>query len=231
MFTCCSGMFWSNISHQNFYHLHGEVIRSRFFPFIKGITVLLTILNAHTQTGWSQFTDEATAQKFVDYLKSDVITPYGLDGIDIDDEYSIGPVVNANSLAMVTTLLKQTMPDKPITKALFADSFAFTANWEDHTLSANLDYGWQMSYYGGDANSRLSPYTSFGMKKNQLCLGFSAEQRFSTQWYQVGPEATQTIADGYAGGMMFAYEHQPESIQLMKAMVNGMDGPGNWNTI
>lgn len=188
-------------------------------------------MNAHTQTGWSQFTDEATAQNFVDYLKSHVVTPYGLDGIDIDDEYSSGPVVDANSLAMVTTLMKQTMPDKLITKALFADGFAFTANWKGHTLGANLDYGWQMSYFGGDAKSRLSPYTSYGMKKSQLCLGFSAEQRFSAQWDEVGPQATQTIADGYAGGMMFAYENQPASIQLMKAMVNGMDGPGNWNKI
>lgn len=188
-------------------------------------------MNAHTQTGWSQFTDEATAQNFVDYLKSHVVTPYGLDGIDIDDEYSRGPVVDANSLAMVTTLMKQTMPDKLITKALFADGFAFTANWKGHTLGANLDYGWQMSYFGGNAKSRLSPYTSYGMKKSQLCLGFSAEQRFSGQWDEVGPQATQTIADGYAGGMMFAYENQPASIQLMKAMVNGMDGPGNWNKI
>ena len=187
-------------------------------------------MNAHTQTGWSQFTDEATAQKFVDYLNSQVITPYGLDGIDIDDEYSSGPV-NANSLAMVTTLMKQTMPDKLITKALFADCFAFNTNWNCHTLASNLDYGWQMSYYGGDANSRLRWYASYGMKKNQLCLGFSAEQGFSEKWREIGPQASQTIALGYAGGMMFAYEHQPESIQLMKAMVNGMDGPGNWNRI
>ena len=191
---------------------------------------MLTILNAHTQTGWSQFTDEPTAQKFVDYLKSDVITPYGLDGIDIDDEYSIGPVVNT-SLAMVTTLMKQTMPKKLITKALFADYFAFNTNWNGHTLASNLDYGWQMSYYGGDANSRLRWYTSYGMKKNQLCLGFSAEQGFSGKWCEIGPQASQTIALGYAGGMMFAYENQPASIGLMKTMVNSMGGPGNWNKI
>lgn len=206
------------------------MIQSSFFPFIEGITVLLTILNAHTQTGWSQFTDKATAKKFVDYLNSQVITPYGLDGIDIDDEYSNGPVVD-NSLAMVTTLMKQTMPEKLITKALFADVDRFTANWEGHTLGANLDYGWQMSYYGGDAKSRLEWYTSHGMKKDQLCLGFSAEQRFSGEWCEIGPQASQTIADGYAGGMMFAYENQPKSLGLMDTMVNSMDGPGNWNKI
>ena len=193
---------------------------------------MLTILNAHTQTGWSQFTDEGTAQNFVNYLNSHVITPYGLDGIDIDDEYSKGPIDDANSLAMVTTLMKQTMPDKLITKALFADGFAFTANWKGHTLAANLNYGWEMSYYRGrDANSRLGVYTSYGMKKSQLCLGFSAEQSFSGNWSQIGPQASQTIDDGYAGGMMFAYENQPTSIGLMKTMIDAMDGPGNWNKI
>ena len=134
-------------------------------------------------------------------------------------------------LAMVTTLMKQTMPDKLITKALFADCFAFNTNWNCHTLASNLDYGWQMSYYGGDANSRLRWYTCYGMKKNQLCLGFSAEQGFSGKWCEIRPQASQTIALGYAGGMMFAYENQPASIGLMKTMVNSMDGPGNWNKI
>ncbi len=194
----------------------------------KGITVLLTIMNAHTETGWSQFTDEATAQAFVNYLNTDVVTPYGLDGIDIDDEYSNG-TPNTTSLPMVTTLMKKTMPTKLVTKALWSDQDVFQANWQGHTIGANLDYGWEMSYYSGDANSRLSFYTSYGMNKNQLCVGFSAETRFSEFWNTVGPQATKTIAEGYAGCMMFDYEGQPQSITLMKAMVDGMDGTGSWN--
>lgn len=194
----------------------------------KGITVLLTIMGAHTETGWSQFTDQSTAQAFVDYLNSDVITPYGLDGIDIDDEYSNGRAYDT-SLPMVTTLMKQTMPTKLITKALWDDQSVFQANWNGNTLGANLTYGWEMSYYSGDANSRLSFYTQHGMNKNQLCLGFSAENRFSGAWDTVGPQATKTISEGYAGGMMFDYENQPSSITLMQAMINGMDGSGSWN--
>ena len=200
----------------------------------KGITVLLTIMNAHTDTGWSEFPDQATAQKFVDYLNQDVITRYGLDGIDIDDEYSNG-TPNDQSLPMVTTLMKQTMPTKLITKALWDDSSVFQSNWNGHTLGANLNYGWQMSYYGGDANSRLSFYTQYGMNKNQLCLGFSAENRFSSLWSTVGSQAQNTVAEGYAGGMMFAYENlspyedQPAGVALTHAMVDGMDGSGSWN--
>ncbi|MCA8994516.1 MAG: hypothetical protein KDA88_21235 [Planctomycetaceae bacterium] len=194
----------------------------------KGITVLLTIMNAHTQTGWSQFNDQPTAQSFVDYLNSDVVTPYGLDGIDIDDEYSNGPA-NNTSLPMVTTLMKQSMPTKLITKALWSDYSVFQSNWQGHSLASNLSYGWEMSYYGGDANSRLGFYAENGMSKNQLCLGFSAEDRFSSQWSTVGPQAKETISQGYGGGMMFAYENQPASLTLMQAMVDGMDGPGSWN--
>jgi hypothetical protein len=205
----------------------------------KGITVLLTIMNAHTDTGWSEFTDQASAQAFVDYLNADVITPLGLDGIDIDDEYSkyqdehgyyVDPSsLRGKSLPMVTTLMKQTMPDKLITKALWSDSGVFEANWNGNTIGANLNYGWEMSYYTGDADSRLHFYTNHGMKKNQLCLGFSAEDRFKNEWDTIGPDAAKTISEGYAGCMMFSYENQEASIHLMAAMVNGMDGPGSWN--
>lgn len=194
----------------------------------KGITVLLTVMNAHTETGWSQFTDQASAQAFVNYLNTDVVTPYGLDGIDIDDEYSNGQVYET-SLPMVTTLMKKTMPNKLITKALWADSSEFMSNWNGNKLGENLDYGWEMSYYNGDANSRLGFYAGYGMKPRQLCLGFSAEEGFSGSWDTIGTQASMTITEGYAGAMMFAYENQPDSIRLMQAMVDGMNGPGSWN--
>ncbi|CAG9000170.1 MAG: hypothetical protein CENE_02160 [Candidatus Celerinatantimonas neptuna] len=193
----------------------------------KGITVLLTVMNAHTQTGWSQFTDQSTAQNFVNYLNTDVISAFGLDGIDIDDEYSEGPAYDT-SLPMVTTLMKETMPNKLITKALWNDGRVFKSNWNGHTLGANLSYGWQMSYYNGGANSRLKYYLGNGISKKQLCLGFSAEPKFSKEWKTIGPQASATISEGYGGGMMFDYENQPESITLMKAMVEGMNGADSW---
>lgn len=196
----------------------------------KGIIVLLTIMAAHTQTGWSQFTDKVTAKKFVDYLNSDVITPFGLDGIDIDDEYSKGPSNNM-SLPMVTTLMKQTMPDKVITKALWNDQSIFEANWNGHTLGANLSYGWEMSYYRGDVDSRLKFYTQHGMNKNQLCLGFSAEKRYSDKRdtiHTIRQQSAMVKDKDYAGGMMFNYENQPISITFTKTMVESMRGKGSW---
>jgi hypothetical protein len=196
----------------------------------KGISVLVTITNAFTSVGWSEFTDQGTAQNFVDYLRDDVVGPYGLDGIDIDDEYSRG-TANLTSLPMVTALMKQSMPSTLITKALWNDGSVFQSEWNGHTLAGNLTYGWEMTYYGGDAGSRLGPYLTYGMQKSQLSLGFSAETKFQPDWPSVGPEATKTVAsDGYAGCMMFDYENQPASIALMQAMVDGMDGPGSWTS-
>lgn len=194
----------------------------------KGIVVLLTIMNGHTQVGWSQFTSQDSAQHFVNYLKTDIVGKYRLDGIDIDDEYSEG-ASQIDSLAMVTTLMKQTMPGKLVTKALWSDYSYFSADWQGHTLAQNLDYGWEMSYYRGSANDRLSFYANAGMNQKALCLGFSAEDQFQPYWSTIGPAMEEVMQDGYGGGMLFDYENQPASIPLMATIVNTMAGPGNWN--
>jgi hypothetical protein len=192
----------------------------------KGLTVLMSITNGHSAVGWSQFTSESDAAAFAQYLKDDVVDKYGLDGIDIDDEYSDGPA-NDTSLIMVTTLMKQLMPDKIISKALFVDSGPFQARWNGHTLAENLSYGAEMSY-GGDPAGRLTPYTQFGpnnsLTKDQLSLGFwtgspSSDPSADVQWVK---------DNGYAGLMIFGFEVQ-DNVDLMGQLVNDWYGAGNWN--
>lgn len=192
----------------------------------KGIVVLLTVLNGHTEVGWSEFTSKETAQGFVDYLKSDVIDRYGLDGIDIDDEYSAGTRQN-DSLAMVTTLMKQTMPNKLLTKALFRDRQYFKASWKGHKLAQNLDYGWEMTYGGGGPDRRLKFYASHGMPKNTLCLGFSAGEDPGPS--NVRHHMQEVMNEGYGGGMLFDFQKQPQSLDLMQVIVNTMAGDNNWH--
>ena len=129
----------------------------------RGIKVLLSITNGHQPVGWSQFTSRREALDFARYLKKSVVARYGLDGIDIDDEYSSG-TPNRTSLIMVTTLMRQLMPNKIITKALFEDKTYFRATWRGHKLADNLDYGWEMSY-GGPPRPRVAPYTRWLTKK------------------------------------------------------------------
>jgi hypothetical protein len=192
----------------------------------KGLTVLLTITNGWSEVGWSEFTSESDAMDFAQYLKTQVVDQYGLDGIDIDDEYSTG-TPNDTSLIMVTTCMREIMPDKIISKALWSDYEYFQATWNDHTFAENLSYGAEMSY-GGPPDSRLPPYTQFAashsLSKDQLSLGFWSGQPSSDPSQDV-----QWLKDnGYAGLMIFAFESQ-DNLDLMGQLVDDWYGSGNWN--
>jgi len=171
----------------------------------KGIVVLLTIMNGDTKLGWSRFSSSDVAQKFVNYLKSEVVHKYDLDGIDIDDEWDMGnPVVDPvnNSLAMVTELYKASMPEKLITKALFMDKDYFQTNWKGSTLSKNLNYGWEMTYWM-PVMGRVEPYSKDGMKKRSVLCGFSAAPNLRDK--NVGSDLKMLLNAGYGGAMLWAY--------------------------
>ncbi|MDH4471937.1 MAG: glycosyl hydrolase family 18 protein [Fluviicola sp.] len=182
----------------------------------KGITVLLTVMNAHTPVGWSEFTSAADATKFADYLKTDVVDKYGFDGIDIDDEYSAG-TPNNSSLIMVTAIMKTSMPDKIISKALFSDIDYFPPNsYHDETLVQTLDFGWEMTYFEESAENRLSPYSNAGMDKSRLSYGYYSN--FETI-YNIPKEVSWLKSNGYGGAMIFAFEEQSNR-DLMTKVIN-----------
>jgi len=139
----------------------------------KGIKVFLTVLGNHENAGWACFTDENTATDFASQLANAVST-YGLDGIDIDDEYS-ACTTNDTSLIVVASKMRAAMPNKIISKALFSDQSYFTATWNGRRLADYLDYGWEMTYGWTDYASRLSPYLSAGMTKAKLGIGASTD--------------------------------------------------------
>ena len=163
----------------------------------KGIKVLLTLLGNHENAGWSCMTDSKAAKKFADDIANTVLT-YNLDGIDIDDEYSTC-ASNDYSMIMIAKYLKENpkFKGKLLTKALWQDSQYFQASYQGHKLSDYLDYGWEMSYYGGP--SRLQPYLDYGMSKNSLALGVSTNgsSSSSAQWIK------ETMSDGYGGSMIY----------------------------
>jgi len=175
----------------------------------KGIVVLLCVDNADKTLGWSCFSSDttgiATAQNFLNYLKSEVVDKYDLDGIDIDDEWisdGVGPT-QLDSLAMVTTLYKETMPEKLITKALWNDLQYFETPWKGNTLAKNLDYGWEMSYYDPDVMSRVQPYAlRFKMKKRSILCGFSTKL---SNLDSIASDMKMLLKAGYGGAMLWAF--------------------------
>lgn len=189
----------------------------------KGITVLLTLLNNHDATGWSEFPDVATATNFSEQLK-EVVDRLGLDGIDIDDEYSAGEPI-PSSLVTVTTIMKQLMPGNIISKALWADYEYFTPKYENNTLADNLTYGWEMGY-GGNPEYRLPPYVNFGMATNTLVCGFWSGQMSPSR--PPSSDVSWLKENNYEGVMVYAFQEQP-NIDLLGELVNDWNGNGNWN--
>jgi GH18 family chitinase len=180
-----------------------------------GIKVLLSVLNNRDTAGWSEFTDFRAAQDFAVQC-ADAVTKYGLDGIDIDDEYSSG-TANDTSLIMATYALTQAMPGKVVSKALFNDRLCFKASWEGRTLAENLTYGWEMSYGHPDYAARLDPYLAAGMAPGALGLGVSADSGSD------GAAAGQYVAANDLGGVM-VFDVTARSGPLLDTVCQGLYG-------
>ena len=135
-----------------------------------GIKVLLTVLGNHENAGWGCFTTYAMADSFaVQCAKA--TTQYGLDGIDIDDEYSTC-TTNTSSLVLAVSALRAELGStKYITKALFNDTQYFSATYNGKKAGDILDYGWEMSYGNNNYSGRLQPYINAGMPKTKLGIG------------------------------------------------------------
>jgi hypothetical protein len=139
----------------------------------KGIKVVLTLLGNHQNAGWSCITQPGAADKFAARIAG-VVQTYGLDGIDIDDEYSKCRSNSTSMLMIVDALARNPgFSGKILSKALFRDQDVFRATYNNRQLADFLDYGWEMSYGYPDLAARLQPYLNHGMSKDSLAIGIS----------------------------------------------------------
>ena len=161
-----------------------------------GIKVLLDVLGNHQNAGWGCFTTYAAADAFAVQC-ANAVTQYGLDGIDIDDEYSTC-TTNTNSLVLAVSALRARLgTSKYITKALFNDIQYFSAVYNGKKAGDILDYGWEMTYGYTNYSARLQPYVNAGMAKTKLSIGIDVNGSDQTG---AGNFAKN---NGYAGVMVY----------------------------
>ncbi|MGY3055086.1 hypothetical protein ACVWYG_003297 [Pedobacter sp. UYEF25] len=136
-----------------------------------GIKVVLDVLGNHQNAGWGCFTSYAQADAFAIQCANAVVQ-YGLDGIDIDDEYS-ACTANDGSLVLVAAALRERMgANKLITMAAFNQANYFNSTYNNQKLGDILDYVFEQSYFSPNYAARLQPYISAGVPKSKLGLGF-----------------------------------------------------------
>jgi Glycosyl hydrolases family 18 len=161
-----------------------------------GIKVLLSVLGNHEGAGWSCFTSYNQADSFAIQCEN-AVTKYGLNGIDIDDEYSTC-TTNTSSLVLAVSALRSRLGTaKYITKALFDDIQYFSATYNGKTAGQILDYGWEMTYGDTDYSGRMTPYVNAGMAKTKLLVGLDIGGTDETT------AAKFVKKNGYAGVMTY----------------------------
>jgi hypothetical protein len=128
----------------------------------KGIKVLLDILGNHQGAGICNFPNREAAKDFALQIAHTVYT-YGLDGVDLDDEYAdygnngTGQA-NNSSFVMLLQELKAAMPDKLITWYYIGP--ATTRQVYNGDNAGNyINYGWN-AYYGTYNAPSIPPLTN-----------------------------------------------------------------------
>ncbi|MET3452422.1 endo-beta-N-acetylglucosaminidase H [Curtobacterium sp. 1544] len=133
----------------------------------KGIKVSLSILGNHQGAGIANFPTQAAAQDFASQVTA-TVTKYGLDGVDLDDEYADygtngTPQPNQQSIGWLITALRAQMPSKLLSFYNIGPA-ASSLSSSSSTIGSKLNYAWN-PYYGsysapsipGLGKSALSP--------------------------------------------------------------------------
>lgn len=149
-----------------------------------GIKVLLSVQGSNGY-GWDGVTDNTA---FAQWVQMDIIEQYGLDGVDIDNEWSNLPA-NPQSFMNTVGTLRSALSGSLITKALWDDSEYFKTAVAQGSPNAGsylgqlLDFGCSMAY--GDGYQLqidfIQPYhdividgTNVGLGWSQLAIGVQA---------------------------------------------------------
>ncbi|MDQ0066549.1 endo-beta-N-acetylglucosaminidase H [Chryseobacterium lathyri] len=169
----------------------------------KGIKVLLDILGNHQGAGISNFPNREAARDFARQLAHTVYT-YGLDGIDLDDEYAgygnngTGQP-NSSSFVMLLQELKAAMPDKLITFYYLGPATS-RQSYNGDAAGNYINYSWN-PYYGTYSAPVVPPLNNTKLSAAATWIQNSNPQ--STSAATLSTLATNTINDGYGVFMWY----------------------------
>ncbi|KQO59742.1 endo-beta-N-acetylglucosaminidase H [Curtobacterium sp. Leaf261] len=164
----------------------------------KGIKVSLSILGNHQGAGFANFTSQAAAADFATQV-SNAVTKYGLDGVDLDDEYAEygnngTAQPNANSAGWLVSALRADMPNKLISLYNIGETGS-SLSAGSSTVGSKIDYAWN-PYYG----SYQAPSIP-GLTKQHLSPAAVDIQNTSST--TAASLAKRTVSDGY--GVFMTY--------------------------
>jgi hypothetical protein len=161
-----------------------------------GIKVQISYLGNHQNAGWSATMTESACNSLAEKMVDDIIR-FGLDGISIDEEYSL-QTGNAQSFYWILKAIYNNIKftEKKLTKALWSDQTYFSG---ETNVASLLTEGYEMTY-AGDV-SLLDKYVQYGMNKSSLFLGLSPQFNLSSSVRNI---CESVINNSYAGVMVWA---------------------------
>ncbi|WP_193103159.1 endo-beta-N-acetylglucosaminidase H [Brachybacterium sp. FME24] len=186
-----------------------------------GIKVVLSVLGNHQGAGFANFPDKRAADQFAQQVTK-VVRRYGLDGVDLDDEwveYGANGTGQPNAFSFVYFVqsLRQRLPNALITFYVIGPS-AENQEYDGKRVGDMVDYAWN-PYYGSfrDFDVPGLPRSQYGAAAVDLGPGGGATPD------HVRELAERTVAEGCGAFVTYQLQEGDQS-ELVSAFTEPLYG-------